>query len=348
MTNSFSRRDIIRRTQGLVLASPFISLSACDGAQAGKPTVLRGATMGTSYSVVLPRQSAEFDVAQLKRGISDVLEAVNAQMSTYRADSELSRFNAAAAAAPFAVSANTRHVVAQALEVSRLTTGAFDPTLGPLVDLWGFGPPGPRQGLPTQRQIKATFRRVGFANVSAGKTPTTLTKNASSIRIDLSGIAKGFGVDEVARLLETAGVGYYLVEIGGEVRTRGYSPRGDVWRVGIERPESALPRRVISLGGKSLATSGNYRNFFENAGARYSHIIDPRNGRPVEHGLASVTVAADTAMLADAWSTALMVMGSKDGFELARANAIGAFFITKTDQGFRETATDAFLPYLIG
>ena len=347
MTNTFSRRDIIRRAQGLVLASPFISLAACDDPAARQATVIRGATMGTAFSVVIPRQAAVPDRRRLEDGISGVLETVNAQMSTYRADSELSRFNAAAGTAPFAVSADTRQVVEAALDIGRLSGGAFDPTLGPLVDLWGFGPPGARQGVPSQGQIDAAFRHVGYQHVSVRQKPSALFKKTPSIHIDLSGIAKGFGVDAVARLLEREGVGYYLVEIGGEVRSRGYSPRGDVWRVGIERPAGALRRHVIGLDGKGLATSGNYRNFFVNGGARYCHIIDPRSGRPVEHGLASVTVIAETAMQADALSTALMVLGPRQGLELARKNAIAGLFITRSESGFEETATDAFLPNLI-
>jgi len=347
MTDTFSRRDIIRRAQGLVLASPFISLAACDGADARMPTVIRGATMGTTYSVTLPRQLGGIDEKALRADISEVLETVNAQMSTYRAGSELSRFNSDAAGSPFAVSADTRRVVRHALDIARMTNGAFDPTIGPLVDLWGFGPPGVRRKPPSQSELDDAFRHVGYRNVAALDTLPALIKDRPSTRIDLSGIAKGFGVDAVARLLENTGVGYYLVEIGGEVRARGYSPRGDAWRIGIERPDDAVSRRIISLDGNGLATSGNYRIFFESNGIRYPHIIDPRNGRPVSHGLASVTVIAKTAMQADALSTALMVMGPKDGFDLARENAIAAFFISKTETGFSETATQPFLRYLI-
>jgi len=347
MTNTFSRRDIIRRAQGLVLASPFISLAACDATDARKPIVLRGLTMGTTYSVIIPHQFGGVDVGHLKISISRVLETINAQMSTYRKNSELSLFNAAASGTPFSVSSDTRQVVAHALEVSRMTDGAFDPTLGPLVDLWGFGPPGTRRKVPSQGEINGASHDVGYGNVATLDKPSALIKNMPRVHIDLSGIAKGFGVDKVAELLERSGVDYYLVEIGGEVRSRGYSPRGDVWRVGIEQPDDAFGRRIVGLQSKGLATSGNYRIFFENDGTRYSHIIDPRNGRPVGHGLASVTVIAKTAMQADALSTALMVMGPKAGFELAQKNAIAAFFISKTDSGFTETATQPFLRHLI-
>jgi len=189
-------------------------------------------------------------------------------------------------------------------------------------------PWGPDYRLPLDALVKARGRVTYLANPNA---PT--------------GTLVPF--DEVARLLERSGVGYYLVEIGGEVRSRGYSPRGDVWRVGIERPDGAMRRRVVGLDGVGLATSGDYRIFFESDGVRYPHIIDPRTGRPVGHGLASVTVIAKTAMQADALSTALMVMGPKDGFEMARDNAIPAFFIAKSEGGFAETATEPFVRHLI-
>jgi len=347
MKHTYSRRDIIRRAQGLVLASPFISLTACDGTEARGPNVIRGATMGTTYSVTIPRRSGGIDTGALESGISGVLEAVNGQMSTYRTDSELSRFNAAAAGVAAPVSADTRRVVSQALKTSRMSGGAFDPTIGPLVDLWGFGPPGARLNAPPQGEIAAAFANVGYQGIEVLGSPPALSKKRPAIHLDLSGIAKGFAVDAVSGLLEEAGVGYYLVEIGGEVRTRGYSPRGDVWRVGIERPDGAMRRRVVGLDGVGLATSGDYRIFFESDGVRYPHIIDPRTGRPVGHGLASVTVIAKTAMQADALSTALMVMGPKDGFDMARDNAIPAFFIAKSEGGFAETATEPFVRHLI-
>ena len=346
MTDTFSRRDIIRGARGVILAGPFISLAACDEPEARKPHVLRGATMGTTYSVTMPRHGAPVDPATLQADIDALLETVNEQMSTYRPDSELSLFNAAAETAG-PVSAETRRVVRHALGIGDLTGGAFDPTIGPLVNLWGFGPDGTRKVPPGRRDIADAFAQVGYRNISAPDDGAALVKQRPGVRLDLSGIAKGHGVDAVAGLLEDAGVTYYLVEIGGEVRTRGYSPRGDVWRVGIERPDGNARRHIVGLGGKALATSGNYRNFFESEGRRYPHIIDPRTGRPVEHGLASVTVIADTAMQADALSTALMVLGPEEGFRLAQQHGIAAFFLDKGKRGLRESATQPFLRHLL-
>ena len=348
MVSVFSRRDFIRQAKGLALATPFLSLTACDGG-ARKQTVWTGATMGTTYSVQIPRMPAGVDRQVLENDITAILETVNAQMSTYRRNSELSLFNAGAAGSWAVVSPDTLTVVNEALRVSRLTDGAFDPTIGPLVDLWGFGPGGGGQEIPSRGRIEEILPATGYRHVTTTDSPPALGKVQSNIRVDLSGIAKGFGVDKVAGYLERIGVEYYLVEIGGELRGRGYSPRGDVWRVGIERPAGTLGtvQRIVRLGGQGLATSGDYRIFFEQDGARYSHILDARDGRPVDHGLASVTVIARTAMQADALSTALMVLGPEAGLQLARRKNIAAFFIARKGHGFVETASPEFARYLI-
>ena len=349
MVSTYSRRDVIRQARLLGLATPFLSLIACDGGAARKLTLVSGATMGTTYSVKIPRLPAHVERQILERDIAGILETVNRQMSTYRPESELSLFNAGVAASWTKVSPDTLAVVGEALRVSRLSDGAFDPTVGPLVDLWGFGQGGAGHNVPPEERIEETLRGIGHRHVRTKATPPSLGKSRRDIRVDLSGIAKGFGVDKVAEHLERIGVEYYLVEIGGELRGRGYSPRGGAWRVGIEKPVTA-PRtvqRVVRLGGQALATSGDYRIFFEREGSRYSHIIDPRDGRPVGHGLASVTVVAPSTMQADALSTALMVLGPTAGLELARRQRIAAFFITKTDPGFAEVVSPEFARYLI-
>lgn len=348
MASVFTRRDVIRQAQGLALATPFLSLIACDGG-GRREAELTGATMGTSYSVKIPRLPKGVERETLEWDIAAILESVNARMSTYRPDSELSRFNAGAATSWVGVSPDTLAVVDEALRVSRLSGGAFDPTIGPLVDLWGFGPggSGPR-AVPSRARIEAVLPATGFRHVRTAASPPALRKNRPDIRIDLSGIAKGFGVDKVAEHLERTGIDHYLVDIGGELRGRGYNARGKVWRVGIERPGTpGTVQRAVRLGGQGLATSGDYRMFFERDGARYSHILDARRGRPVDHGLASVTVVAPTAMQADALSTALMVLGPEAGLELARREGVAAFFIAGKGDGFEETASPEFAGYLI-
>jgi thiamine biosynthesis lipoprotein len=347
MAAALTRRQVIRQAKGLALATPFLSLIACEGG-AGRLTQVSGATMGTTYRVKIHDLPAGTSERDLERDVARILATVDARMSTYRANSELSRFNDGPADAWTEVSHDTLAVVEAALGVSRLTSGAFDPTIGPLVDLWGFGAGGQVHKVPAPAQIEAARRRMSFADLRAATTPPRLGKKHGGTRLDLSGIAKGFGADKVAEHLERLGAGQYLVEVGGELRGRGASPRGEVWRVGIERPVAA-PRavqRVVRLGGQGLATSGDYRIFFEHDGATYAHLIDPRSGRPVDHGLASVTVIAGTTMWADALSTALMVLGPEAGRELAEREGIAAFFIARHPRGFVEIATPAFAPYL--
>lgn len=347
---TFSRRDVIRQAKKLALATPFLSLVGCDGGGAGRrSTLVTGATMGTTYSVKISQMPAGVDRQVLESGIAGILETVNRQMSTFRPDSELSRFNSGPSATWTKVSPDTLAVVEEALRVSRLSDGAFDPTIGPLVDLWGFGPGSVRKEVPSRTRIEEALAGIGYRNVRTRAVEAALSKQRQGIHVDLCGIAKGFGVDRIAEHLERNGVEYYLVEIGGEIRARGYNQRGGVWRVAIERPDAAsrAAQRVLRLGGQALATSGDYRIFFEQEGVRYSHIIDARNGWPVTHGLASVTVIAPTAMHADALSTALMVLGPEAGLELAKRKRIAAFFIAKTENGFAETASAEFRRYLI-
>jgi thiamine biosynthesis lipoprotein len=346
MVAVFTRREVIRQAKGLALATPFLSLMACDGGR--QLTQATGATMGTTYGVKIPYLPPGLEPEALGRDIARILESVDARMSTYRADSELSRFNAATTE-PTPVSRDTLTVVEAALRMSRSSGGAFDPTVGPLVDLWGFGPRNAHGQVPSQDRIDEVGRRVGYDKVGTGARPPLLRKRQGDVRLDLSSIAKGFGVDRVAEHLDRRGLRQYLIDIGGELRGRGYGPRGELWRIGIERPAGA-PRtvqRVVRLGRQALATSGDYRIFFERDGQRYSHIIDPRNGRPVDHGLASVTVIAATAMAADALSTALMVLGPEAGFALAEREGIPAFFIARNGEGFVELVTRGFAPYLI-
>jgi thiamine biosynthesis lipoprotein len=346
VVRAVSRREVIRQAKGLALATPFLGLMACDGGR--QLTQVSGATMGTTYGVKIPYLPPQVDREGLARDIARILESVDARMSTYRADSELSRFNAATTEL-MEVSRHTLTVVEAALRVARLSGGAFDPTVGPLVDLWGFGPDGAHGQVPSPERIGEAGRRVGYDRVGTGTKPPLLRKRQGDVRLDLSSIAKGFGIDRVAEHLDRLGLRQYLVDIGGELRGRGYGPRGELWRIGIERPAGAsrAVQRVVRLGRQALATSGDYRIFFERDGQRYSHIIDPRNGRPVDHGLASVTVIAATAIEADALSTALMVLGPEAGFALAERARIAAFFIARRDKGFVELVTGGFAPYLI-
>jgi thiamine biosynthesis lipoprotein len=232
-------------------------------------------------------------------------------------------------------------VVLEAQRVSRLTGGAFDITVGPLVDVWGFGPSSVDE-TPSDTVIQELLAATGYQQLEVDVRAGTLRKAGDSCHIDLSAIAKGYAVDRVAAALDDGGYGSYLVEIGGEVRTRGHNGAGEAWRVGIERPD---PERrsvyaAVALSGLSMATSGDYRNFFIRDGVRISHTIDPRTGRPVAHDLASVSVVAASCMTADAFATALEVMGPAEGFEFAERQHISAFFLIRAGDGvFEERRT---------
>ena len=343
MGDTLSRRDFIHRAQGAALATPFLSLLGCSD-DAGDVLTLDGRTMGTTYSVKIAAAPRGLDTGELAREIDGLLETVNRQMSTYRPESELSRFNAAAAGTWVPVSPDTRSVIDAALRVSRLTGGALDPTVGPIVDLWGFGPGGEQQRIPSPKEISAVHETVGFAKITTRADGPAVTKHAPGVRLDLSGVAKGFGVDKVAEHLTARGIDNYLAEVGGELRSSGRGPGARAWRVGIEKPSEAPGHlhRVVELGGEALATSGNYRIFFERDGHRYSHIVNPRSGRPVDHDLASATVVAATTMEADALSTSLLVLGADAGMKLATEHDIAAVFITGGGGSFTETASPAF------
>ena len=347
MAQELTRRTFIDRTKKVALATPLLSLVGCIEDEADGGLAISGETMGTGYSVRLAGLPDGIDSGGLGREIDGLLAEVDRRMSTYRADSELSRLNAAQAGVAVEVSAPTRAVVAEALRISRLSGGAFDPTVGPLVDLWGFGPDGAGDKVPSEAAVASARATVGHDGIlvqEAGDGSARLSKRLGGTHLDLSGVAKGYGVDQVARHLESLGVEDYLVEVGGEIRARGQAASGRPWRVGIEAP-SALPgdlQQVIALDRGALATSGNYRIFFEADGRRYTHIVNPRTGRPVEHDLASASVVAETTMEADALSTSLLVMGPEAGMAFAKTNGIAAFFITGSAGSFSESASPEF------
>lgn len=279
---------------------------------------LQGATMGTTYQVkwvvdnsieVPPQRSA------VAARIAEVLERINQRMSTYLDDSELSRFNASTSTDWYEVSDETAWVIDQALHVSRATDGYFDITVQPLVALWQFGPDAPgdprKWQLPSDAQIRETLARVGHQHLTVRLDPPALRKALPNLQADLSAIAKGYAVDQLGEELESFGIASYLVEVGGEIRTRGTNAQGQFWKIGIETPqrESRSLSVTVPLDNQSMASSGDYRNFYQIDGVYYSHTIDPKTGRPLQDPLAAVSVIADECLLADAWATALMAMG---------------------------------------
>jgi thiamine biosynthesis lipoprotein len=301
--------------------------------------------MGTTYSVQLVDPPPDLDLDRLRLRIDAELERVNAQMSTYRPDSELSRFNAAPGTDWMPVSPELAATVAAAKRIGAASGGALDVTVGPLVNLWGFGPDLSEDDVPAPAAIAAGLDRTGLERLEVRLDPPALRKARADLYVDLSAIAKGHGADRVAAVLDTAGVDDLLVEIGGELYGRGRNGRGEPWRIAVERPQSDGRRvlRVVPLRNTGMATSGDYRNFFELDGVRYSHSIDPATGWPVRHELASVTVLADTAMEADGWATALLVLGPARGQALAESLGLAALFIERHDDDrLAVTATSAF------
>jgi len=323
---------------GCLLACLLLVLTGCEqGSDRSDERVLalRGSTMGTSYSVQIVEPHADLDRDALAEDINARLADINKLMSTYRPGSELSRFNNSNATSWFLVSPQLVAVVETAQAVSEASAGAFDVTVGPLVNLWGFGPTPRAEDIPSAGDIQAARARVGWQQLEVQAQPPALRKSRPDVYVDLSAIAKGYAVDQLAGLLESQGVGDYLVEIGGELRGRGVNGRGEPWRIAIERPDASRRAafRVVALRDMGMATSGDYRNFVEIGGQRYSHTIDPATGWPVGHRLASVTVLAEDCMQADAWATALLVLGPERGLELAEQLGLAALFIEHAQDG---------------
>ena len=300
--------------------------------------------MGTTYSVKCLALPTTVPSRALQSSIDQLLEQIEQQMSTYRLDAELSRFNRHAGTNWFAVAASLAEVVAEAQHVSQITDGAFDVTVGPLVDLWGFGPQRHTGAIPDAAAITATRRNVGYQRLEARLSPPALRKSASAIRIDLSGIAKGYAVDAIARRLDTLGITNHLVAVGGELKGSGVDANGRAWRVGIEQPDPTTLQiqAVVPLANRGVSTSGDYRNSFEANGRSYGHIIDPRTGRPPDHSLASVAVVHESSTRADALATALMVLGPERGYEFATRNGLACLFILRAGGEFVAKQTKAF------
>lgn len=302
--------------------------------------LLQGETMGTTWEIRIAGEGLDPDLRERVRAETERrLADVDRWMSTWNPDSEISRFNAAPGTDPFPVSFETAEVVALALEVGRASEGAFDVTVGPLVALWGFGSQARAQSSPSDDEIEALRRHVGLQALDVDRGDPgaggLLLKRDPEVQIDLSGIAKGYGVDHVARGLRALGREDFLVEIGGEIRAAGERPGGGPWRVAIERPldHGRAIQEVIALSDRAMATSGDYRIFYREDGRRLSHALDPRTARPVDDGTASATVLAPDCATADAWATALLVLGPDPGLAIARSEGLAAMLLIRDAEG---------------
>ncbi len=346
----FSRFPAFRRVTCLAIIVSLISFMACSAEQSGtEPVTLQGRTMGTTWSVKIAQQALPVSDSELGAEIDALLEQINQLMSTYRADSELSRFNQSRSTEWQSVQPETALVVNTSLEISRLTDGAFDVTVGPLVNLWGFGPEKLAGEIPSDAEIQQRKMHTGYDKLQVRLQPSALRKTDPELYLDLSGIAKGYAVDRVAELLESRQLVHYMVEIGGEIRVRGEKEKGRPWRIAVEKPvanERAV-YRVLGLETASLATSGDYRIFIEQDGHRYSHTIDPVTGRPVTHHLASVSVIHPSCMYADAMATALTVLGPERGLAVAQAEKLAVYLIERQEQDFVVHMTADFQHYLL-
>lgn len=302
---------------------------------------LAGATMGTNWHVRLV-PSATADRRQLSEAIQAVLDRLVLQMSTWLPQSELCRFNAAPADTPVLLSAEFAEVLTAALQLARDSGAAYDPTAAPLVDLWGFGPAPRSQTVPADAAIRAARASVGWQRLRFDPSSRCAIQ-PGGLRLDLSAIAKGYGVDRVCAVLRALGIEHFLVEIGGELRGQGCKPDGLPWWVELERVAGETCARLrVALHGLAIASSGDALQHFTVDGRRYSHTIDPRSGWPVSDALAGVTVLHRECMRADALATAIYVLGADAGFQYACDRAIAARLVLRTAAGLQEAMTPAF------
>ena len=315
-------------------------LAACSGG--GQPAEIGGTTMGTTYSVRYFGTPTTSD-SDVTAAIDARLNELETALSTYRSDSEVSRFNAFRGSDWFPVSADTVTIVRAAQTISAQSDGAFDITISPLVELWGFGANQNRLQPPPEDAIQLLLASSGYEWLEQRIEPPALRKQLPALAIDLSAIAKGYAVDEIGELLNISGIESWLVEIGGEIKTKGIKRDGSPWRVAIEKPiaGSREVQQVLPLDGAALATSGDYRNYFEYAGKRYSHSIDPETGWPVADRVGSVSVITSSAMLADAWATALLVTGDSRALELANKHGLALSLTLREPDGELRRSTNA-------
>jgi thiamine biosynthesis lipoprotein len=291
-----------------------------------------GAVFGTSWSLTYTDASEAADPAAVRAEIESVFELVNSSMNHYQPTSLISRFNTLPADAPVEVDWDFAYVLSTALTLSEVTGGAYDVTVSALSELWGFGPEGPTR-FPTPLAVTDAMRSVGGEQLSWQPEVRLLAKKVPGLALDFSSLAKGYAVDLGADALDEAGVAQYMLEIGGEVRVRGLSPRGDAWRIAVESPLAETRGAVqaaLAVTDVGIATSGDYRNFFEHEGRRYSHLINPLTGYPIQHDLVSVTVVHGSAMMADAWATALTVMGSTQALAVAEQRDLAVYLLRRS------------------
>jgi thiamine biosynthesis lipoprotein len=327
----------------------FVALAAALLGGCSRPAFeLGGETQGTTYHLAIVADRDDIGRMRLQALIDRRLAEIDRALSNYREDSELSRFNAAPVGEWLPLGADLYQVLLRAQAVSAQSDGAFDVTVAPLIELWGFGPGGRRDALPDAAAIAAARAGVDWRQLQLDATSPRARKQAA-LRIDVNGIAQGYTVDALATLLATEGYRDFLVEVGGELRLSGVNAAGKKWRIGIERPGDGVGpvEQGVSGADVGITTAGDYHDYFERDGVRYSHTVDPATGRPVTHRLASVTVIASDATYADGMDTALEVLGPDRGYQLAERLKIAAYFIVRSNNGFSVRYTPEMRQYLL-
>lgn len=332
-----------------LLVALLVFVAGCTDDQARDPIRISGPAQGTTYSVTVMNPPPRMTREELEKATTRIIDKIDRQMSTWRDDSEISKFNAADAGRWIDVSPGLAQLTARALEMGRETNGAFDVTLAPVLAVWGFGSGATRPTkLPNADELAAAREKTGIGLIEVRTKPPALRKKSPFMQLDLAGIAQGYTVDRLADQLDRMGAQRYLVELGGELYAGGSKQDGKPWRIGVEKPESGVREieRVVNLADAGMTTSGDYRAYFELDGRRFSHTIDPRTGRPVAHDLRAVTVVAVDATTADAMATALLVMGPEAGRRYADNHDIAALFVRGHEQAYTETHSKGFTRYL--
>ncbi len=336
-------QDLSKKALYWALVISLILLISCEKPEP-EPIEFSGFALGTTYSIKIAQPFPGIDRDNLLSGIVSLLTDVENSMSVFHPESEITRFNQSESTKPQAISPELFEVLSEAMEISESSSGAFDITLGGLIELWGFGKKERPTEVPSENDIQQALADTGFTNLQLDAKSRSLRKALPSLKLNLSAIAKGFAVDRVAQFLEEYEVANYLVEIGGEIRTRGVKKKQMPWRVAIEKPEISKRSlfKILEFENASMATSGDYRNFYEINGVRYSHTINPFDGRPSSNNIASVSVVHRACMTADALATALVVMGYEKGYRFAMNQRIAVLWILRTEDGLVEKSTPDF------
>ncbi|MGX5915662.1 FAD:protein FMN transferase [Aliidiomarina sp. Khilg15.8] len=330
-------------TRVMLLGLSVLLVAACGRGEEAGPHTLSGDIFGTFFEVSIGTEHADIDRDRIEKGVLARLNEVDRQMSTYRDDSVLNQLNKAPLHEPVVVDDALFEVLQRSEQIAEHTQGTFDHAIGSLVNLWGFGPDGQIEQRPDEDELQRLLAEVGYHFVILNEQEQSVMRTRD-VFVDLSAIAKGYAVDKVSEYLHQEGLHNHLVNIGGDLVAQGQRGNDQRWRIGIEAPldGAQMVRHILPLEDIAMVSSGDYRNYFEHEGRRYSHLIDPTTGEPIAHRLAAVTVMADNAADADAYATALMVMGEERGLAFANEQEIAALFIYRADEGFESVLSERF------